>query len=517
MNKEKKNPRHSCNISRREFLGVSALALGSIQNMSVDLPIFSASTEPLSAFNTKLNVKFIYTGYVHEEAFEGPCRWGDLKNLTHEVESNRLDSGFKDFKKDLELQKVPPEINLLEPSLIYGFIAKGNPEIVVSNELLEGLKDDDKKTDLYIVTHAFEGYKIAERYNKPIIVMHNAGRAADMCAALRAKGLKSFHAFNLEEAFNLARLFFVKKALANTKVLCLTNFPEKVPAGVVSTIIDLDSIKQQYGMGYEYVDYKKLFSTMDKLIKDNDINKKADEIASHLLKNAQSSNMTQENVKNSVLFYLTIKHLMAEYSCNAFTVECFELCSSMEPWKRKFTPCLTHSLLKDRGFPTACERDINVLLTIALKMYLSNKAVYMGNFDVNRSENTINLHHSVASLKMHGYDTLPSDYKLKHFTQSGFGATFRYDFNQDKGKVVTIGRFGPYGKKILVTKGEIIGCKELFKGLGCAQSVDVKIANGREFWREDQNFGSHLSLVLGDYIEEIRDLGELMDFEVVYV
>ena len=141
----------------------------------------------------------------------------------------------------------------------------------------------------------------------------------------------------------------------------------------------------------------------------------------------------------------------------------------------------------------------------------------MGNFGVNRSENTINLHHSVASLKMHGFDTPPLSYNIKHFAKSGFGATIRYDFNQDKGKEVTIGRFGPRGKKILVTKGEIIGGRELFNGLGCAQSVDIKIADSREFWREDQNFGSHLTMVFGDYIEEIRDLGELMDFEVVNI
>jgi len=69
---------------------------------------------------------------------------------------------------------------------------------------------------------------------------------------------------------------------------------------------------------------------------------------------------------------------------------------------------------------------------------------------------------------------------------------------------------------MLVTHGEITGGGGL-EGLGCAQNVDIRIPKGYEFWRESQNFGHHLSLVYGDLIHRIRDLGDMMDFEVVAV
>ncbi|MFC1557930.1 hypothetical protein ACFL40_01105 [candidate division KSB1 bacterium] len=517
MNKEKTNFQQSCNISRRKFLGVSALALGAINNLSVDLSTSSFTTEPVSAIDTKLGVKFIFTGTFHKEAYEGPCRWGKLDNLTYEVEMKRIRDGFNKFKMELELIKLTPEINLLEPAVVSTFIGKENPEGKIQNEQLDAFKNDDSKTDLYVVTHMYEGFKVGEYFKKPVIVMLNHARAADMTGALRAKGIQSFIAADFEEAFELIRLFFVKKAFKQTKILCVTDSPQEAPVPIQSSIVDLNSLKELYGMGHMYINYKKFFSTMDKIVKDNTILKMADEITDRLLNNAISCNMTKEDIKNDILFYLTVKNLMAEHSCNAFTICCPELCSSMQPWKRRFTPCLTHSMLKDSGFPSACDRDISTLLAIALKMYLSRKAVYMGNIDIDRKENILSMHHSVASLKMNGIDRLPSNYKIKHFTNSGFGATLRHNFNEDRGKQVTIGRFDPAGKKLLITKGTIVGEKELFNDLGCAQNVDIKITNGRELWRENQNFGPHVTMVFGDYINEIRDLGELMDFKVVNI
>ena len=106
---------------------------------------------------------------------------------------------------------------------------------------------------------------------------------------------------------------------------------------------------------------------------------------------------------------------MDKYSCHAFTIDCFELCSSMHPWRRRFTPCLTHALLKDTGYPSACEGDINALLAMMVEMYLSRKAVYMGNPDVDVDKNTLSLHHSVASLKMKGLDKSDSYYEIDGF------------------------------------------------------------------------------------------------------
>jgi len=270
-------------------------------------------------------------------------------------------------------------------------------------------------------------------------------------------------------------------------------------------------------MDYTYLDYQKFFGKMDKIVEDSTIQNDADSIADLLMNNAISNNMTKEDIKYSVLFYLTANRIMSEYDCNAFTIECFELCVSLNTWNRRFTPCLAHALLKDTGYPSACEGDVNAFLAMIIQMYLSRKAVYMGNPTIDKKNDILNIHHSVASLKMKGVDNnIESPYEIHSFTESGFGATLRHDFNKDIGETVTVGRFDPSGTKILITKGEIIGGGGL-EGYACAQNVDIKIPNGYEFWRESQNFGHHLALVYGDYINKIRDLGDIMNFEVVAI
>ena len=48
---------------------------------------------------------------------------------------------------------------------------------------------------------------------------------------------------------------------------------------------------------------------------------------------------------------------------------------------------------------------------------------------VNVKENTLSIMHSDTGLKMKGFNEANSPYEIKTFTKSGFGATFRYDFN----------------------------------------------------------------------------------------
>jgi len=469
-----------------------------------------------SAINTKLGVRFVNTGVLHSDAWEGSCRVGDLENLTYEAGEKALEKQLLILKQKLKSRLLPPEIELIEPISIYSWSEKGNPDIILSEDRINLLKEDDKKIDVYVVSHPYEGLKIAEYYKKPVIIMQKQGWAVDMPAAIRSLGIPSFHAEDMDTVFDFIRLFMVKKAFKQTKLLNVTNFPKRAPWGVVSSVTDLDFLKDRYGMDYKYLDYKEFFGAMDKIVKEKFIQKEADKITSILIDNAVNNIMTKEDVKNSVLFYLTTSRIMSEFECNAFTIECFELCSSLNTWKRRFTPCLTHALLKDSGYPSACEGDINALLAMMIEMYLSRKAVYMGNPNIDKKNNILNIHHSVASLKMRGIDSGASSYEIHSFTKSGFGATLRHDFNKDIGEIVTIGRFDPSGTKMLITKGRIIGGGGLV-GYACAQNINIEIPNGYEFWRESQNFGHHLALVYGDYINKIRDLGNLMNFEVISI
>jgi len=305
----------------------------------------------------------------------------------------------------------------------------------------------------------------------------------------------------------LISLLKVRKAIRETKILIVCD-GEIITWGVVSNIWNLEDLKCRYGIGSKCVSFKTFYDEMDKVDK-----KEAENISSQLIKGAENIYMDKDMVTKSVISYMATKSLMKKYECNAFTIPCFELCVTKVPAERKFTPCLTHALLRSEGYPAACEGDLNVLLAQMLLMYISKKSTYMGNPWM-EEENILHIAHDQASLKMKGLNEPNLTYEIRPFTYGGWGAVFRYDFKKDKGQQVTLARFDPTATKLLITKGEIVGGES--KGKGCSgMNVDIKIPNVREFIHKQADFGHHLAMVYGDYTQKLKKLANIMKFEIV--
>ncbi len=510
----------SSSFTRREFIGTSAMATGAFAFTPAGISSYFFGPEKIihNPALTTLSVKFVQTGVIHEETFEGSCRTGKLENLTMEAETKYFQSAMENLKQQVNDHSFLPGINVLQPEGAFLWVERGNPEIMLKDEELEKLREDDKQTDVYVVTGGlpqFTCLRIAETFKKPVIMANVPGWGLDTPAGLRALGHESFYVQNMEQLGSLLMTFKARKGIRETRFLNVTNFDE-VPKGVISSISDFDFLKEQYGLGYKTVDYKEFFGEMDQLSKDKDIRRKAEQLAGELVSGASGINMSEEDVANNFHFYLTVLHFLGKYDCNAFGIECFELCSSMQPWNRRFTPCMTHSLLKNAGFPSTCEKDVNALLAMAVMMYISQKPAYMGNPDFDLETNIIELHHSDSPTKMQGFDQPDDYYEIKSFTESGFGATLRYDYEKEKGQRVTLARFDPTGKKLLVIPGEISGGGGM-EGYGCSQTVSFKVSDCKEIMRKMQDYGHHLAMVYEDWTDQIRDLSVMMGFEVTVV
>lgn len=509
---------HNSPLSRREFLGTTAMAGGSLAFAPGALSSWFFGPETIvrsAVYTTPLAVKFVHTGVIHQEAYEGSCRHGNLKYLTMEAETRTYGQGLDALTKRVNGYPFGPGIRALEPQGIYLWVEKENPEIMLMDDELRKLDGDDPQTDVYVVTGGlpqFTCVRIAETYQKPVIFMSPSGWGLDVPAGIRAIGQESFYVQDMDQLGDLLMVFKARKAFASTRFLNVTNF-DVVPKGVISSLNDLDFIRDHYGMDYHSVNYEQFFSEMDRFTADREIRRKSEMLADELIRAAGASNMTRDDVISSVLFYLTVLHFFDRYECNAFGVECFELCSSMHPWNRRFTPCMTHSLLKDEGFPSTCEKDLNALLAMSVMMYLTNKPAYMGNPDFDLEAGIIRLHHSDSPTRMKGFGEQADYFEIRSFTESGFGATLRYDYQSHCGQKVTLARFDPSGKKILLIPGEIAAGGGM-EGYGCAQTVSLAVKDAREAMRAMHDYGHHLSMVYGDCTGQVRDLATLMGFGV---
>lgn len=464
----------------------------------------------MRAIDVKVNVKPVFAQLIHRSAYEGPCRVGREQDLAPEAERRAGRARYEEYVQDLR-EHLGPDTQLLEPVYL-----EWGDDFVVPQAELDKLAPDVHDADLVLVAPSglpqYPAVAIAHRYGKPIGMMGWVA-SVDVVAYLRSRGLEGYAFLDHEHMNRILSLLKVRKAFRGTRILVAAEGNATVPTGVVSSIWDMDGLKRRYGVEATYVPAMNLVGEMDDLGEAERAH--AEELTARLIKNAEDVHMSREDVLHSVEFYLAARKTLDAYECNAFVIPCFELCARRVLDERRVTFCLTHSLLKDEGIPSACEADTNVLMAIALLMYLSGKSVYMGNsYLLDRGKNLLAVHHDVPGLKMKGLDEPDLPYEIRSFTVQGWGATIRYDSSRDMGAPVTLTRFDPTGTKVLVVRGEIAGSGGVDQ-VGCSLSVHVKVRDIVDLFKKELEFGHHLAVVYGDYEDQIKELGDLMGFEVV--
>jgi len=459
--------------------------------------------------DTKVKIKPVFAQLVHSAAYEGPCRVGRKEDLTPEADRQNNEQQFQRFCQTVRTE-IAPTAEVLEPVAV-----EWRDDFVVHESELNKLEPDAFAADLLLMgpggLEQYPAVAIAERYQKPLVLVGHVS-TVDITAYLRARGREGYAFLDYEALNSFLHLFQVRKALAQTRLLIALK-GEVLSTGVVSSISDLDGLKSRYGIDHRLITAEEILEAMGKLSPEQA--EEADALTKRLIAEAKQSAMTAEQLLPSVRFYLAARQTLAKYECNAFTLPCFEICATQVMEQEQVTFCLAHSLLKDEGIPSACEGDVNVLTAMAVLMYLSRKAAHMGNTWVcDRENNIITVHHDVPARKMKGLDAPNVPYGIKNFTVGGWGGTLRYDISRDVGQPVTIARFNPQGTALMATTGEVVGCEGYMK-VGCSLGYDLRVSDAARFFRLEQDFGHHFALVLGDYLPELRQLGELVGFEVV--
>ena len=449
-----------------------------------------------SAFKTKLRVKPLFGYLLHSEFWEGPCRAGRRENMEPTVERSLAEGAYKQFVESIG--DLGEGIEVLKPMFI-PYIE----DLVVKQEYFDILQEEEPNIDVLLVS----GWRIPriERIHKPIVILDAGNECTDVCAYMRSIGREAYPALDRSEVVELLYGMWVRKAVSCTRALVLT-YGQDSPFGLMSNIRDLEKIRALYGFEVVKRPFTEIFSYMDAVGEDE-----VADIVQKLLSQASLVKMKKELLVNDVRYYMAAKHMMDAFGCNAFSTSCHELCASRIPQERKFVPCLTHSLLKDEGYPSGCEEDINALLAMTVLMYLGRRPAFMGNPHF-EAENLLSLHHSVPSLSMDGYGTNPLPYELWAFTGQGFGAKMQIDLSTVDDKTITLARFNTMGDTLSVKTGEIV--KSEFVETYCSPFYYIKMEDARSFMHRLADFGHHQVLVLGDWTKKLDLVSSLMHFSM---
>jgi len=103
--------------------------MSTLRNSLYHESVFSELKSPPSALNVKLGVKFIITDVLHSDFWEGSCRVGKPRDLSHEADKSRLKKRLGNLKQELNSRETPPEIELIQPGSMHSQAEKGNPKL----------------------------------------------------------------------------------------------------------------------------------------------------------------------------------------------------------------------------------------------------------------------------------------------------------------------------------------------------------------------------------------------------
>ena len=344
----------------------------------------------------------------------------------------------------------------------------------------------------------------------------------------------------------------VRKMLREMRVLSTYRFnaSQSMPSAPDS-FNDLNRVTDLFGVRFRYLNLHELMDMLH--VGPNDQNPSTPgrarlnlteedmaeigRMADAFIAGAKDNVLPREEVINTFKMVKVIRKNMEDEDCNAFVAPCPDACSTRRLNEERCTMCLSHSLNNEMGLPSACEYDITALICMAILMGVSGKAPYMSNTircktdeegmfpacpfltkedlaSVAGRDDLLLTYHSVPNRKLHGFDSEASEYGIQPFAYSGWAATLRYDFTQDKGQYVTQCRIDPNCKKMMITRG-VVETGFGYDKANCTLGLIFSVKDPDALVRTQQGFGLHMPLVLGDYVEELKTVADIFGLETV--
>ena len=466
---------------------------------------------------TRVSLKPVMTNMIHAGVWEGPCRFSIQSPSEERATAQKRFNEWAGNIKTNALGLDPDDVRVLEPVHI-----TFSEEFVLKPEQLNKLRKDSRQTDAFFVAphgSSIASFDIGKEFGKPVILRGLNCRTVDICAYSRTNGLEVFVPHGDGELRKLASLLRARKVFAQTRILLPTDRGLPSVASLAG-INEPDKLRDRFGVEVVRVSYRELADEMDRVTSSTAETDKAQQLARQLIKGADRTYLKDKYVVKSMQFYNTIRNLMLRHHCNAFTIECFEFCSSRLPDKWDITPCVIHTLFKDQEIASACEGDLGALLSMRLLMSVAKKSSHLGNMFL-REPNTLVVNHSAPGIRMNGFSEPGLPYQLGRFVHSGWGTKAVVDFMNNEEKRVTVARMNPTATKVLLLKGRLVGASGWgHDKLGCSVEAHIKpvdTGDSAVFVRKQKDYGNHLIWTYGDYVDDMVQLCDMLGLQTEVV
>ena len=169
---------------------------------------------------------------------------------------------------------------------------------------------------------------------------------------------------NQEKLKKFLKVISIKKMLADSNLGLIGSRSD----GMLENAFNELELRKQVGPEVINISLLSFFNDFNQ-IKESSINKAAD----YLFKGKDISRINKETISGSVRIYLALKEIISKYGISALAIRCWpelkenNICS----------PCFALSKLYDEGIATACEADVNALVTMLIGERLSSDASFL--------------------------------------------------------------------------------------------------------------------------------------------
>lgn len=258
--------------------------------------------------------------------------------------------------------------------------------------------------------------------------------------------------------------------------------------------------------------------------------KEATKVANGIINSASSlKEPSKEEVIKASKMYLGMKHLMKEKGANAITIDCLTMINQKI---LPVSPCIGISKLSDEGVPSACEADIETMITKCICHALVNRPGFQNDPLLDESNNTLILAHCLAPTKMGGYNSEPGPYLIRNHTECwrGVALEVKMKVGQEVTLLTIMGRadetkvgwpqvlmgkpFEGY-KFALLAASDLKIIDNISSEWGCRTKVAVPLTNTQaKEWKENF-YGHHRTMLYGNWIEKFEILSQLLGIEFI--